>query len=184
MTDLGNIKLDPLYPEPLQTLIDCVGPQKWKVLRQWADSPKRERDVAELLSWKAAPERNGPSQSVVSGNALSRAQNFIPNFDKLTETPPFYIEYEGGRQPCPRLVKLISAHVDRGLVPVLHCFSYEDGAERSFRLDKILVVLDEQGNIQPLPAFWKRTLGVEWPAYAATSTMSLGTVTDSRSDGA
>jgi hypothetical protein len=80
---------------------------------------------------------------VVSSNALSRAQNFIPNFDKLTEVRPFYIEYEGGKQPRPRLVKLISAHVDRGFVPVF-------------------AVLDEQGNIQPLPAFWKRTLGVEW----------------------
>jgi hypothetical protein len=163
VTDLANVKLDPVYPEPLQTLIDSVGPQKWKLLRQWADSPTRQRDLAELLSFgKPLPNEKGDLNWVVSSNALSRAQNFIPNFDKLTEVRPFYIEYEGGKQPRPRLVKLISAHVDRGFVPVLHCFSYEDKAERQFRLDKILAVLDEQGNIQPLPAFWKRTLGVEW----------------------
>jgi hypothetical protein len=125
----------------------------------WADSPTRQRDLAELLSFgKPLPNEKADLNWVVSSNALSRAQNFIPNFDKLTEVRPFYIEYEGGKQPRPRLVKLISAHVDRGFVPVLHCFSYEDKAERHFRLDKILAVLDEQGNIQPLPAFWKRTL--------------------------
>jgi hypothetical protein len=51
VTDLGNVKLEPLYPEPLQTLIDSIGPRKWKLLRQWADSPTRQRDVAELLSF-------------------------------------------------------------------------------------------------------------------------------------
>jgi hypothetical protein len=164
VTDLGNVELDPLYPEPLQTLINSVGPQKWKLLRKWADSPTRQRDLAELLSFgKPLPNEVGDLKPVASGNALSRAQNLIPNFNRLSDVRPFYIEYEGGKQPRPRLVKLVSAHVDRGMIPVLHCFSYDDEAERHFRLDKILDVLDEQGNIQPLPAFWKRTLGVEWP---------------------
>lgn len=163
VTDLGKVKLGAVYPEPLQTLIDSVGPQKWQLLRQWADSPTRERAAAELLAFgKPLPNETSDPKRPVDGNALSRAQNSIPNFDKLGETAPFYIEYEGGKQPRPRLVKLISAHVDRSLVPVLHCFSYDDDAERHFRLDKINAVFDERGNIQPLRAFWERTLGIEW----------------------
>lgn len=156
VTDLSNVKIDPLYPEPLQTLIDTIGPQKWKLLRQWADSPTRQHDLEEILSFGTPlpNEMNNP-KPVVTGSALSRAQSLIPNFDKLSEVPPFYIEYEGGKQARPRLVKLVAAHVDRGMTPVLHCFSYDDEAERHFRLDKILAVLDEHGNIQSLPAFWK-----------------------------
>lgn len=165
MTNLANVQLDPLYPEPLQTLINSVGPQKWKLLRKWADSPTRQLDLAELLSFgKPLPNEEVNRKPVVGGNALSRAQELIPSFSRLSEAPPFYIEYEGGKQPRPQLVKLVSAHVDRGMTPVLHCFSYDDAAERQFRLDKIRVVLDEHGNIQPLPVFWKQTLGVEWPA--------------------
>jgi hypothetical protein len=163
LTDLSNVKPDPLYPEPLQTLIDCVGPQKWKLLRQWAASATRERDVAELLSFGKPLVSGLESISrAVGGNAAERAQNLIPNLDRLAEVPPFYIEYEGPKQPRPRLVKLVSAHVDSGFVPVLQCFSYEDKGERFFRLDKILAVLDERGNVLPLPTFWKSRLGVDW----------------------
>jgi hypothetical protein len=163
VTNLGGAKLDPLYPEPLQSLIDSVGPQKWKLLRQWADSPNRDADVAELLSFgKPHPDANAALGRPMGGNALSRAQTLLPNFDRLNEVPRFYLQYGSGDKPRLRLVRLISAHVDRNNVPVLHCFSYDDQAERYFRLDKIASVRDEQNNVQPLADFWKRTIGIQW----------------------